>query len=211
MLGSEQEQWLYSALRRSTAQRKKWQVVGNGTIMGRTRAPAAVANWIGPDAPDYVRKRVQASLLAARAGLPSSMDDWNGYPAARSRLLGAAQSAGADLIMLAGDSHNAWAFELTEGGRRAGVEFDGHSVTSPGLESYFRGVSSSDTARTLVEANPELKWVDTSGRGYMTVTLTPTAATAEWLFVESIVGRTNRVTRLHRMRALAGRQKLEAV
>jgi alkaline phosphatase D len=210
MLGSEQEHWLEGELRRSTHSRKKWQVIGNGTVMGDTRAPAAAAGWIGPDAPAFVRDRVKASLIASRIGLPTNMDAWGGYPAARSRLLKAAQSAGADLVMLAGDSHNAWAFELMEGGRRAGVEFDGHSVTSPGFESYFRGVAPNDVARALVEASPELKWADTSGRGYMTVTLTPAAATAEWLFVESIVGRTDRVTRSHRMRTRAGRRMLEA-
>jgi alkaline phosphatase D len=211
MFGSEQEDWLYRELRRSTRQRKTWQVVGVGTIVGQTRAPAAVPDWLSPDAPDYVRNRVRASMAASRAGLPNNLDNWGGYPAARSRLLRAAQGAGADLVMLAGDSHNGWAFELSEGGRRAGVEFDGHSVTSPGYESFFRGVPPADIARTLVETNPELKWADTSGRGYMTVTLTPRDATSEWLFVESIVGRTTRVTRMHRMRTRVGRKTLETV
>lgn len=211
MMGSEQEQWLYGALRRSVRARKQWQVVGVGTIVGDTRAPAAAANWIAPDAPDYVKQRVQASLLAARIGLPSNFDSWGGYPAARSRLLGAAQSAGADLVMLAGDSHNAWAFELMEGGRRAGVEFDGHSVTSPGFESYFRSVPPRDLANGLVSASPDLKWADTSGRGYMTVTLTPREASSEWVFVESITARSSRVARTHRMRTRAGRKTLETV
>jgi alkaline phosphatase D len=209
MFGSEQEDWLYRELRRSTRQRKTWQVVGVGTIVGQTRAPAALPDWLSPDAPDYVRNRVRASMAASRAGLPNNLDNWGGYPAARSRLLRAAQGAGADLVMLAGDSHNAWAFELSEGGRRAGVEFDGHSVTSPGYESFFRGVPPADIARTLIETNPELKWADTSGRGYMTVTLTPRHATSEWLFVESIVGRTTRVNRMHRMRTRVGRKTLE--
>jgi alkaline phosphatase D len=211
MFGSEQEDWLYRELRRSVRQRKTWQVIGNGTIMGETRASPAVADWIAPDAPAYVQDRVKASIAAARAGLPSNLDNWGGYPAARSRLLRAAQGAGADLVMLAGDSHNGWAYELSEGGRRAGVEFDGQSVTSPGYESFFRGVPPADIARTLVETNPELKWADTSGRGYMTVTLTPRDATAEWLFTESIVGRTNRVNRTHRMRTRKGRKLLEVV
>jgi alkaline phosphatase D len=211
MFGSEQEDWLYRELRRSTRQRKTWQVVGVGTIVGQTRAPAALPDWLSPDAPDYVRNRVRASMAASRAGLPNNLDNWGGYPAARSRLLRAAQGAGADLVMLAGDSHNGWAFELSEGGRRAGVEFDGHSVTSPGYESFFRGVPPADIARTLIETNPELKWADTSGRGYMTVTLTPRDATSEWLFIESIVGRTTRVNRMHRMRTRVGRKTLETV
>jgi alkaline phosphatase D len=209
MFGSEQEDWLYRELRRSTRHRKTWQVVGVGTIVGQTRAPADVPNWLSPDAPDYVQNRVRASMAASRAGLPNNLDNWGGYPAARSRLLRAAQGAGADLVMLAGDSHNGWAFELSEGGRRAGVEFDGHSVTSPGYESFFRGVPPADIARTLIETNSELKWADTSGRGYMTVTLTPREALSEWLFVESIVGRTSRVNRTHRMRTRKGRRMLE--
>jgi len=211
MLGWEQEQWLADGLARSVRARKKWQVVGNGTIMGETKAPAAVANWVPADSPAYVQERVKAGVLASRLGLQGNMDNWGGYPAARSRLLQSAQRAGADLVMLAGDSHNAWAYDLMEGGRRAGVEFDGQSVTSPGYESVFRTVPASDISRALVETNPELKWCDTSGRGYMTMTFTPRDATAEWLFVESIVGRTNRVTRTHRMRTRSGRRMLETV
>ncbi len=211
MLGLEQEAWIARELRRSARAGKAWQVIGNGTIMGATRTPAAAANWIAPDAPDYVAARVRASLAAAKAGLPNNLDNWGGYPAARSRLLLAAQGAGADLVMLAGDSHNAWAFELSEDGRRAGVEFDGHSVTSPGYESYFREVPPADMARAVVTENPELKWMDSSGRGYMTVTLTPQAATAEWLFVDTVGERSPRVARTHRMRTRRGRQLLEQI
>lgn len=209
MLGLEQETWLARELRRSVRAGKTWQLVGNGTVMGTNLTPPAAASWIAPDAPSYVADRVRASLAAARVGLPANLDNWGGYPAARSRLLSAAQSAGADLIMLAGDSHNAWAYDLSEGGRRAGVEFDGHSVTSPGFESYFNRVAPSDIARGIMGASPELKWTDTSGRGYMTVTLTQAEARAEWLFVDTIRERSPRVTRTHRMRTRRGRQMLE--
>jgi alkaline phosphatase D len=211
MFGLEQEAWLARELRRSVRARKTWQLVGNGTIMGNTRTPASAANFLAPDAPAFVAERVRASVAAARAGLPNNLDNWGGYPAARSRLLRAAQSAGADLVMLAGDSHNGWAYELMEDGRRAGVEFDGHSVTSPGYESYFRQVPPADLARTLVEANPELKWADTSGRGYMTVTLTPAEARVEWLFLDTIRERSPRMARTHRMRTRRGRRALEVV
>jgi alkaline phosphatase D len=209
MFGLEQEAWLGRELARSARAGKAWQVVGNGTIMGATKTPAAAANWIAPDAPSFLAERVRGSLAAAQAGLPNNLDNWGGYPAARSRLLRAAQSAGAELVMLAGDSHNAWAFELSEGGRRAGVEFAGHSVTSPGYESYFRQVPPAALARALVETNPELKWADTSGRGYMTVTLTPGEARAEWLFLDTIRERSPRVARVHRMRATRGRRVLD--
>ena len=50
--------------------------------------------------------QVVVAQLAAKAGLPLNMDSWDGYPAARDRLLAAAQRADADLVTLSGDSHN---------------------------------------------------------------------------------------------------------
>jgi alkaline phosphatase D len=208
-VGSTQELWLARELRRSVRARKRWQMVGFGTIMGAVRSPAAVAGWIQPDAPDLIRNRVRAALAAARAGLPSEFDGWGGYPAARTRFLNAAQQAGADLIVVAGDSHNSWAFELTQDGKPAGVEFDGQSVTSPGFENYFPKTAPADISRALVETNAELKWAETSGRGYLTVTLTPAAATGEWLFLDTIRERSPRIARTHRMRTRAGRRRLE--
>ena len=72
-------------------------------------------------------------------------------------MLGAAQSAGANLVTIAGDSHNAWAFELANDGKPAGVEFATSSVTSPGLENYLRAVPAERAERSLLAANPELK------------------------------------------------------
>jgi alkaline phosphatase D len=110
---------------------------------------------------------------------------WAGYPAARARLLAAAQAADADLIVLAGDSHNAWAFELAHDGKPAAVEFDVQSVTSPGYEQALSGDAAA-VRDAVVGASPELQWCDTSQRGYMTVTLTPEEARAEWTFMKTI-------------------------
>lgn len=211
MMGSEQESWLAGAMRRSVQAGKRWQVVGVGAVMGSTKAPAVAANWLSPSTPDYIASRVKVALLAARLGLPNNLDAWDGYPAARSRLLGAAQQAGADLVMLAGDSHNAWAFDLAEGGKPAGVEFDGHSVTSPGYESFFPQVAPADVAKAVIGANPALKWAATSRRGYMAVTLTPEAATCDWVFLQTIAGRSTKIAHSHRMQTRAGRRTVEAI
>ena len=95
---------------------------------------------------------------------------------------------GANLLVLCGDSHNAWAFDLGQDGKRAGVEFAGHSVTSPGYESAT-GADPKVIAAGLVAANPELKWCDTSRRGYMALTLTPERASNDWVFVDTILRR----------------------
>ena len=63
-------------------------------------------------APARVKAYVQAGILAGKVGLPLNFDNWGGYPAARARFLKSAQSMGADLIVISGDSHNAWAYDL---------------------------------------------------------------------------------------------------
>jgi alkaline phosphatase D len=133
------------------------------------------------------------------------MDRWDGYPAARSRLLKSAQAADADLVMLSGDSHNAWAYALSEDGRPAGVEFAGHSVTSGGAEGDF-GADPKVVAQGFMGANPELKWADTSRRGYLMVDLTPQRVTGEWLFMRTIKSPDATVADTHRMSVPRGRR-----
>jgi alkaline phosphatase D len=204
MLGSTQESWLAHSLRagaRSTA----WQLVGMGTILGRTVMPADAVDWLRRDASDQVVSRFKNDIRAARIGLPMWMDRWDGYPAARSRLLKSAQEADADLVMLSGDSHNAWAYSLVEGGKAAGVEFAGQSVTSGGLEGGF-GADAKLVARGLVAANPELQWADTSQRGYMMIDITPQRVTGEWLFMRTIQSPNVELAGSHRMHVDRGRK-----
>jgi alkaline phosphatase D len=204
MLGSTQESWLAHSLKagaRSTA----WQLVGMGTILGRTVMPADAVDWLRRDASDQVVSRFKNDIRGARIGLPMWMDRWDGYPAARSRLLKSAQEADADLVMLSGDSHNAWAYSLVEGGKAAGVEFAGQSVTSGGLEGGF-GADAKLVARGLVAANPELQWADTSQRGYMMIDITPQRVTGEWLFMRTIQSPNVEVGGSHRMHVDRGRK-----
>ncbi len=210
MMGSTQESWLAHALRASAAARKHWQVVGVGTVMGEQYTPADALSWLAPDAPERARRYATAGLALAKVGLPYNMDNWGGYPAARARLLSASRAASANLIMLSGDSHNAWAYELSNRGDRVGVEFAGHAVTSPGYESATK-VAPATVAAGLIKASPELKWCDTSRRGYMALTLTPQSATNEWVFMQTIAARNLAVQPSHRMRVRAGSAALETV
>ena len=190
LLGEAQEMWLAETLAASTKAGTRWQVVAQQVLAGNTKTPASAnAAWMGGDPPDYVRQRFDAGVLAGKVGLPNNLDAWGGYPAARSRYLKAARAAGANLVNLAGDSHNAWAFELAEAGTAAGVEFGTPGVTSPGYEAYLRAIDPAEVARLMVETNPELKWCDTSRRGYMTLSLTPDAARCDWHLLETIAAR----------------------
>ena len=189
MMGWEQEAWIAAELRRSVRAGTRWQVTGFGTIMGRQVAPKQAMDWLKPDAPEVAKRYVKAGVTLAALGLPTNLDNWGGYPAARARFLKSAQAANANLVVLSGDSHNAWAYDLAQDGKPAGVEFAGHAVTSPGYESST-AADPKVIARALVETNAELKWCDTSRRGYMALTLTPDQVRNDWLFAETVRTRT---------------------
>lgn len=207
MLGSEQEAWLTRSIGRN---KSTWAVMGSGTNMGYNYTPENAIDWFPKDAPERTRSYVRQGIAAAKAGLPYNLDNWGGYPAARSRIFAAAQRADANLVVVTGDSHNAWAFDLPEGGRPAGVEFGGHSVSSPGFESASQGTDPSTVARGLVEGSKqELRWVDTSNRGYMHLALTPQAATNEWVFLQTVKDVSLAIKPGHKMKVRPGRKVLE--
>ena len=211
MMGTTQESWLSHGLKASTRAKKRWQIVGTGTIMGESYMPREAVNWLAKDVPERNKRYTLQGIEYAKAGLPFNFDNWGGYPAARARLLSAAQAASANLIMLAGDSHNAWAYELSNKGRPAGVEFAGHAVTSPGYESSTMGTDPKIVAAAIVKSSPELKWCDTSRRGYMALILTPDAATNEWVFMQTIDARSLTTQPRHRMRVVPGTATLQTV
>lgn len=208
MMGAEQEAWLAQGLRRSARRGTKWQVIGQQTMMGRLALPPQVAGWLTPQATTQLSQQVQIGVAAGRLGLPFTLDSWDGYPAARERLLRAALDADANLLILSGDSHNAWAFDLALEGTPAGAEFAGQSVTSWGYESYLPGVDPADMARAMVAFNPQLKWAETARRGYMTVALTPVRADAQWLFLETARERSTAIAARHDMASLRGSNRL---
>ncbi|CAN5438602.1 alkaline phosphatase [soil metagenome] len=209
MLGSAQEVWLGHAMK-AASRDTAWQIVGMGTIMGELAMPAAARDWVAPDAPAMARAYAQAGILAGSLGLPFNYDSWDGYPAARTRFLKAAQAADADLVMLSGDSHNAWAFDLAQDGKPVGVEMAGHSVTSPGFENAVH-VDPKMVARGLVGGNPELKWADTSQRGYVTVDVTPAQVTGEWIFMQGITQSSIATNGSQRMTVKRGRRRYQPI
>lgn len=206
MMGSEQEVWLDKAFARNKA---TWTVLGVGTNMGYNSTPEEAMDWIPKDASGSLKNYVRQGIAAAKAGLPYNLDNWGGYPRARTRLLHAAQRAGANLVVITGDSHNAWAFDLPEGGKPAGVEFGGQSVTSPGYESVTKGTDPMVIAKGLVKGAPELRWMDASQRGYMNITLTPQAATSQWVFMETVATKSLATAPGKTMRVQKGRNVLD--
>lgn len=207
LMGARQEAWLAAGLKTSRRAGKPWQVLAQQIVMGEIRLPGNLAVGMRPDSPDYVRRRIVNGVAASNAGLPWNMDAWDGYPAARDRLLASAHAADANLVVLSGDSHNAWANNLTSGKAAAGVEFGGHSVTSPGAEGSLPWLKPDRLAADTVALNPGLAWCDTAQRGYMAVELTPARSTCEWRFMGTVRQRGTRLALGHTMAVEAGRNR----
>lgn len=210
LLGAEQEAWVADTLKASVKSGQKWQLLAQQIVMGNLFTPKDAITWLAPDSGKRAQGFVNGGIMAGMAGIPGNMDSWGGYPQARKRLLQAAQAADSDMVVVSGDSHNAWAFNLAEAGKPAGVEFAGQSVTSPGYESALKADPALIRAG-LVAGNPEMAWCDTSRRGYLTVNFTPEAARCDWVFMKTI---RDRVTTLDKGQAATvkrGKRVMELV
>lgn len=208
LLGPAQERWLHDGFGRSVRAGKTWQVLAQQAIMGALRVPPGLEALLSPQDNEDFRRNILNRIVDSEAGMPMNLDQWDGYPAARERLLRAALDADANLVVLSGDSHNAWAFDLDLDGAAAGVEFAAQSVTSPGYETYVRNAAPVDVARVTVAANPQLKWAEMSRRGYLTVELTPERVAGEWLFLDTVRERSTAIAARHAMGASHGTNRL---
>ncbi|MDJ0641390.1 MAG: alkaline phosphatase D family protein [Erythrobacter sp.] len=209
LLGDAQEQWLVQGLSASKASGKAWQVLVQQVLMGDLRMPSSIVDSLGDEVPTGTRRRYVVRGMANQVGMPFNMDAWDGYPAARARLFEGAQQAEANLLVLTGDTHNCWAFELDHEGAKIGVEFGVPGVTSPGYERSLPTIPPADLAAAKVSANDQLKWADTSQRGYITVELSHAQAITEYRFVETIRQRSTNLAGTKRISSATGSHALE--
>jgi alkaline phosphatase D len=211
LLGAEQEAWLAARLQASTA---TWQVLGQQVVFGGMRIPLSVYDDFSEaairafreaqDTPDAARTPAQRALVA-QPRIGYQLANWDGFPAARERVLAMAQASDRNLVVLSGDSHNAWAHDLRDAAnRRIGVEFATPSVTSTGLEFEHRDINRQYLAESFVRMVPDLKFADTSRRGYVAVSFTPSAVTGEFVFVSSVFENNYSATVGPALRALPG-------
>ncbi len=219
MLGTEQLQWLQAQLMGSNA---RWQVLGQQVLMGRMEFPVSVlaalnttdlspaAQAAGQQAvTDYLtakatpaasRTPTQAALMDTTLNpkLGYNLDAWDGYVAARETVLMTAYQLQKRLVVLAGDTHNAWHSDLTLmgladprlAGTKVGEEFATSSVSSPGLENYLVTLSPAQIKGIFEGVVDDLNWMDASRRGYLKMSFTASEAKGEWFFVDTINSRT---------------------
>ncbi len=114
---------------------------------------------------------------------PFDLDGWNGYPAARARFDAMLERLAGNVIVLSGDSHAFWANQLQDlgGARRLAAEF-GTSAISSGSDGDEAG--GFQLGEVFMKQNREVVFCDQLAKGYIRLTLTHDAATAEMIAVE---------------------------
>jgi alkaline phosphatase D len=143
MLGAAQERWLAGRLIDS---RSRWNILGQQMLMAQLRQkPGASDAWWS--------------------------DGWDGYPAARRRLLSLIAEREIDnVVVLGGDIHSFWVTDLKSDfddpkSRTLATEFVGTSVTSQG-GPYERFAS-------VLPDNPHVRFFESRQRGYLRCEVRP--------------------------------------
>jgi alkaline phosphatase D len=156
MLGHEQEKWLHEGL---AASRARWNVIAQQTLMAQVdRMPGE--------------------------GQTFWTDGWDGYPAARARLLrSVAESRAANPLVIGGDVHTFIAADLKAdfNDRAAPVvatEFGSGSITSqgPGLKQ----------TQAWMDENPHIRFANGGRRGYGVLELAPKRCIARFRTVADV-------------------------
>lgn len=212
LMGVEQRNWLLQKLQQSTA---TWNVLGQQILMSKMFVPAELLMSLAEitagnpspetlskittqitellkikarmDAGDPTVSPVEKARLAVTA--PYNLDAWDGYFAEREILYGTLAQLKKKVVVLAGDTHNAWASDLSsKDGVLVGVELATSSVSSPGLEKYLsipmQQLQAFEFAFTsLID---ELNYCNLNQRGYLKVRFTAEQVQADWIFVDSI-------------------------
>jgi alkaline phosphatase D len=187
MLGMEQESWLAEGLASSRA---RWNILAQQTLMAQT---------------------TYAPIVTPEDGRFWT-DGWDGYPAARRRLLDAlVKNRAANPLVLSGDVHTFYAAELradfnrpvSKDNRVIATELCGTSVTS----------SSRPQARTLeyLARNPHIKYGRSDKRGYMMLEVTPKATNARFMGLDDVHDAQSEVAALAALRVMDGTAGLDEV
>ncbi|MGC4087613.1 MAG: alkaline phosphatase D family protein [Polyangiaceae bacterium] len=172
LLGEAQESWFFAQLENSQWRGTRWRLVGQQVMFGQ------FMNVFAPGACIF------------------NPDQWDGYAAARARVLNLLKSKPIDnVVILTGDIHSSWAMDICEnpfdpsvydassGGGSLAVEFVTPAVTSPALEDP---VQAAGVATALSATHPHLKFVDLYRRGYALLDVTRERVQCEWYHVATL-------------------------
>jgi len=142
LLGSEQEQWLFDGFKQSDA---AWNIIAQEQLVAQLRQKNSNGTsgfWT---------------------------DGWDGYPAARQRILDAISSIRlANPVLIGGNIHSYWVTDL---------KVDFNNPSSPAVATEFVGTSITsdpppyDLIMAALPENPHVRYFESRYRGYVAVDL----------------------------------------
>jgi alkaline phosphatase D len=156
LLGAEQERWLADTLSSSGA---TWNVLAQQIVFSRL-------------------------AFGEGEGAPFNLDQWDGYPGSRRRVLDALRDGRvANPVVITGDIHASGVSDVKAdyddpGSAVLGTEFVGTSISSGGSDALAAVVG------IALENNPHIKWAETRHRGWVRCEVTPESWRADYRFVD---------------------------
>jgi alkaline phosphatase/alkaline phosphatase D len=115
-----------------------------------------------------------------------SMDAWDGYRASRGRLVAGAKAAGvANWLVLTGDVHVAYAFDIKDDFDDPDSAVLGTELTCTSVASGRDGAEHPANWDTYMRANPHLRFYD-GRRGYVRIELGRENARADYRIVPAV-------------------------
>ncbi|AZG74816.1 alkaline phosphatase D family protein [Shewanella livingstonensis] len=194
------------------------ELAGLAQLAGRAQAsdPTLTAQELTYLQANQARLTPEVIALLQLPSIPYNLDAWDGYAYEREVIYATAKSLNHNLVVIAGDTHNAWANDLTDsGGDIVGVEFATSSVSSPGLE-YYLGLSDTEmpaTEAAIVGLIADLKYANLKDRGYLLLTFTENEVRSDWQYVDTILDKTfvQLDARGYSASSVAGNPKVTAV
>ena len=125
--------------------------------------------------------------------IPYNLDAWDGYYYEREEIYATSKALNKNLIVLSGDTHNAWAGRLVDQSNEVvGIQYATASVSAPGFDSTLNYDLQTVRATEpgVVQIIDDLDYINMREKGVMVVTFTPEAAQAEWKFISTVESET---------------------
>jgi alkaline phosphatase D len=191
LLGEAQQRWMFDQLRSSQRAGHTWRIIGQQVMFSRLALP----------------------------GRPVVLPDtWDGYQAARDRILDDLSSDKIDNVaILSGDIHSSWGFDVP---RNAWDGYDAASgkgsmaveIVSPAISSppLFSDPILRAGEPGLRSSLPHLKFLDGENNGYVLLDLTRDRLQTDWYFVANVMTQRRDEKRAMRLVCERGSSRLVA-
>jgi len=170
MTGAAQEKWLFDELKNSPA---RWNVIAQQVMMAAADFGPGVAHF------DPQFKGVQIR----------NVDAWDGYVAARSRLLGFFQEEGIrNPVVISGDIHSSWVADLKTDFNDPASPVVGTEFVGPSISSLFPGAFVPIVEAALSDpANAHIRFFEGTLHGYVRCLVTPELWRSDYRVVDTVM------------------------